>query len=375
VNQEAIHRIGVRSLPLASLGAALLLLLPPIQGQERFGTIIGAATDPSKAVLPNVAVTITNKATSRVFTTATRRDGSYTALELEPGRYSVRFEKAGFSRFEIPDVLLLVGRTTRIDAVMQVGTLEQTVQVTEVAPLIDATSTMIAHNVTAEEFDRLPKGRSFQDLAILSTSVNTGEIEGGYQVNGASAAENNFYIDGVSTASLIDGSSRQGAAFEYLQEVQVKTAGLEAEYGGALGGVVSAITKSGGNDWHGEAHYYFYGNRLSASPVKRLQLDPVTEISSAYIQDEKQKRDNQEFGGSLGGPFIKNKLFFFTSVSPRWQRASYDYLFSNGTEPGTMDRKFHAMNWFNKLSFDPSNPDQLHLAVHPAVPDRVTIRL
>jgi hypothetical protein len=78
---------------------------------------------------------------------------------------------------------------------------------------------MIATNVTAEEFDRLPKARTFQGVAVFSPSVNTGQIEGGYQVNGASAAENNYYIDGVSTNSLIDGRARQNAAFEYLQEV------------------------------------------------------------------------------------------------------------------------------------------------------------
>ncbi|HSB13461.1 MAG TPA: carboxypeptidase regulatory-like domain-containing protein, partial [Bryobacteraceae bacterium] len=244
----------------AGLVLALLLAVTlPVLGQERFGNLSGTATDPSGAVLPGVTVTATNKATNRVDTAKTRGDGSYMVPDVEPGRYMVRFEKSGFSRYEVPDVIVLVGKTSRVDASMQVGSLEQVVQVTEAAPLIDTSSTMIAHNVTSEEFSRLPKARTFQGIAIFSTSVNTGEIEGGYQVNGASSAENNYYIDGVSTNSVIDGSARQAAAFEYLQEVQVKTAGLEAEYGGALGGVVSAITKSGGNDFHGEIHYYYYG--------------------------------------------------------------------------------------------------------------------
>ncbi|UCF38769.1 MAG: TonB-dependent receptor, partial [Acidobacteriota bacterium] len=339
-----------------SLALALLLFLTlPILAQERFGSLTGVATDPSAARLPEVAVTITNKATNRTVTVRTRGDGTYNAPDLEPGRYSVRFEKSGFSRYEVPDVLVLLGRTIKVDAAMQVGALEQVVQVTEAAPLIDTTSTMIAQNVAAEEFDRLPKPRSFQGIAIFSTSVNTGEIEGGYQVNGASAAENNYYIDGVSTTSLIDGRARQNAVFEFLQEVQVKTAGLAAEYGGALGGVVSGVTKSGGNDFHGEIHYYFFGNALSASPTKRLQLDPVEEQTAQYFQDEKQSRNYHEFGGSLGGPIVKNKLWFFTSFSPRWQRSNYNYVFSNGTEPGTLERKAHQMNWFNKLSFDPSS--------------------
>lgn len=340
----------------AGLVLALLLAVTlPVLGQERFGNLSGTATDPSGAVLPGVTVTATNKATNRVDTAKTRGDGSYMVPDVEPGRYMVRFEKSGFSRYEVPDVIVLVGKTSRVDASMQVGSLEQVVQVTEAAPLIDTSSTMIAHNVTSEEFSRLPKARTFQGIAIFSTSVNTGEIEGGYQVNGASSAENNYYIDGVSTNSVIDGSARQAAAFEYLQEVQVKTAGLEAEYGGALGGVVSAITKSGGNDFHGEIHYYYYGNKISAGPTKRLQLDPVAEESVAYFQDQKNKRDFHEFGGSLGGPFIKNRLWFFTSVSPRWHRATNEYLFDNGTEPGTMDREAFKWSWFNKVSFDPSS--------------------
>ncbi|MCP5113048.1 MAG: TonB-dependent receptor plug domain-containing protein, partial [bacterium] len=243
---------------------------------------------------------------------------------------------------EVPDILVLVGKVANINVSMEVGQVEQTVQVVESATLIDTTSTMVAHNVTSEELDRIPKGRSFQNIAVLSPSVNTGKLEGGFQVNGASAAENNYYIDGASTTSLVDGRARQNAVFEFLQEVQVKTAGLEAEYGGALGGVVSAVTKSGGNDWHGEVHYYYYGNRLGASPVQRLQLDPVDEVTAAYIQDDKQKKDNHEFGGSLGGPIIQNKLFVFTSANPRWHRRTQEYLFSNGTEPGSMERKFHS---------------------------------
>jgi outer membrane receptor protein involved in Fe transport len=119
--------------------------------------------------------------------------------------------------------------------------------------------------VTAEEFDQLPKSRSFQSMALTAPSVNSGEIEGGFQVNGASGSENQFTIDGVATNSLLSGHSRQNAAFEYLQEVQVKTVGIPAEFGGALGGVISAVTKSGGNTFRGEGHYYYLGSGLSAA--------------------------------------------------------------------------------------------------------------
>src|SRR5204863_4438886 len=138
---------------------------------------------------------------------------------------------------------------------MQLGTTQTAVQVSESAPLIDTTSTMVAHDITSEEFDRLPKARTFQSLVTLSPSVNSGQLENGFQVNGASSAENQFNIDGISTNSVITGASRQDAIFEILQEVQVKTGGVDAEYGGAMGGVISAVTKSGGNAFHGDVHY------------------------------------------------------------------------------------------------------------------------
>src|SRR5262249_30875909 len=219
-------------------------------------------------------------------------------------RYKVKFELAGFSPVEFPNVVLLVGQSLKVDAKMTVGGVAQAVEVTEAAPLIDSQSTLIAHNITAEEFDRLPKARSFQGMLASSPSVMSGQdqagnivgLEGGLQVNGASAAENQFVIDGVSTNSAIYGQSRQNATFEFLQEVQVKTGGLEAEYGGALGGVLSAVTKSGGNEYHGEGHFYYGGNALSAAPVQRL-LNPLTVTvpgfssigTNGYVQDQKQK--------------------------------------------------------------------------------------
>ena len=163
----------------------------------------------------------------------------------------------------------------------------------EDTPAIDTRSTLVAHNVTAEEIERMPKGRSFQSLALTAPSVNEGQIEGGIQVNGASGAENSYTVDGVVTNSLINGQSRQNTVFEYLQEVQVKTTGIGAEYGGALGGVISAVTKSGGNQVRGEAHYFYEGSALAAAPVKRLVLDPSDDVTVSYVQDDRATRPPQ----------------------------------------------------------------------------------
>lgn len=335
------------------LTALLFALVLPAFAQERFGTVAGVVKDPSGAVLPGVAVTVKNKDTNRTVTMHTRGDGSYTLPDVEPGRYSVLFEKTGFSRSEVPDAVVLVGKTTTLDIALKVGAVQEMVEVSGAAPVIDTSATMISHNVTIEELNSLPKGRDFTGVAVFSPSVNTGYVDGGFQINGASGAENSYYIDGVSTNSMIDGSARQSATFDYIQEVQVKTTGLDAEYGGALGGVVSGVTKSGGNAFHGDLHFYYFGNKISAGPGQRMQIEPTNRDSFSYFQDRKNKSDNFEFGGSLGGPIIKDKLFFYTAASPRWAQQRNQYHFIDADS--YMNRSANQVNWFSKLSFEPTS--------------------
>src|SRR4051812_7098906 len=245
---------------LVVLLAVLAALANPAAAQERFGALAGIVTDSSNAPVPGATITVTNTASGAVRTVVSNGDGSFQIADLDPGRYRIAVELTGFQKIQADDVLILLGRTATFPARLQVGALTETVNVTaDAVKQLDLRSTTVQHNVTAEEIDRLPKARSFQSLALTAPSVNQGEIEGGIQVNGASGAENSYTVDGVVTNSLVNGKSRQDTVFEYLQEVQVKTAGISAEYGGALGGVISAVTKSGGNTLHGEGHYYFYG--------------------------------------------------------------------------------------------------------------------
>ncbi|HEY7446327.1 MAG TPA: carboxypeptidase-like regulatory domain-containing protein, partial [Vicinamibacterales bacterium] len=344
----------MRKLLLAILVIVVGLALATDQAlaQERFGGLTGTVTDESGGVLPGTTVNITNKVTGQVRSVVTGSDGRYAILDLDPGRYAVRIELTGFTSVQADDINVLLGRTLEFDAQMKVGNLAETVTVTgEATPVIDLRTTTVAHNVTAEEFDRLPKARSFQSIAMTAPSVNSGELEGGFQVNGASGAENAFTVDGVVTNGLINGQSRQDTVFEYLQEVQVKTTGISAEYGGALGGVISAVTKSGGNVFHGEGHYYFFGSPLSAGPVQRLVLSPVDDISVSYVTDDKQRDNRNEFGGSVGGPLVKDRLFFFGSYSPRLVRRTNDYGYANGADPGSTDQDQNVTQAFGKLSY------------------------
>jgi hypothetical protein len=331
--------------------AVLLGTSPAIQAQEWFGSITGTVEDEGGGVLPGVSVTISNQDTARVRNVTTDSMGAYRLTDVEPGRYTVRFDLSGFARSEMTGVMVQLGRTSQLSAILKVEGFIEAVHVMSEAPsLVDLSSTTVAHNVAAEEFDRLPKTRTFQSMAMTAASVNSGEIEGGIQVNGASAAENAFTIDGVMTNSLIHARSRQDAAFEYLQEVQVKTTGIDAEYGGALGGVVSAVTKSGGNRRQGEAHYYYLGSAISAAPVKRLVLSPIDDRTVTYVQDDKQPDHRNEVGGSLGGPIVRDRLFFFGAVSPQLIRRSNAYLFGNGTSDGTVAQRQTLTQAFGKIT-------------------------
>jgi hypothetical protein len=331
---------------------ALVVFIAPLAAQERFGGLSGTVVDPQKLAVPGATVTATNKGTGVARTAVTTADGSFMIPDLVPGRYTVTVELQGFQKATADDVLVVLGKTYQFSPELKPGAVTETVNVTaEAEKQIDLKSVTLAHNITAEELDRIPKARTFQGVAMLAPGVNTGDIEAGFVVHGASGAENAYLVDGVPINSLIDGRSRENTVFEYLQEVQIKTSGINAEYGGALGGVISAVTKSGGNIFSGEGHYYYIGNGLSASPIPRIQLSPIDNQTVFHLQDDKQVNNQNEFGGSLGGPIVKNKLFFFASVSPRLVRRTNNYLFSGGTEPGSLSQDQTLTQAFGKLTY------------------------
>jgi hypothetical protein len=324
-------------------------ILPGVAAaQEVTGTLVGQVVDQQGASLPGATVTVTNAQTNEIRTAIADNQGRY-RIDLVPGRYSVRFTQPGFTPVQRDDVLVLLGTTFTLEGRLPVGAQTETVQVTATdTPLVDTRSTVVTHNVTEEEFNRMPKTRSFQSVALTAPSVNEGELEGGMQVNGASGAENAFTIDGIVTNSLINGQSRQNTVFEYLQEVQVKTTGISAQYGGALGGVVSAVTKSGGNTYHGELHFYGESSALRARPVRRLVLDPTNEDTAFYVQDEESSDSHGEFGGSIGGPIIRDRLFFFASYSPRVEQRTNPYRFTDTT--GDIERTIWKQQAFGKVT-------------------------
>jgi hypothetical protein len=347
---------------LVWLGATLLALTATAMAQEKSGSLAGTASDDTDAVLPGVTVTLTNKSTNRITTEMTGPYGDYRIRDIPPGEYTVGFSLSGFIRTEVPDVEILVGQNRRLDVRLKPGAPSTFLQVTDTAPLIDTQNSSIILHITQNEFDRLPKARTYQQLANLASGVNTGEIEGGIQINGASGAENAYLIDGVATQSAIVGTSRQDAVFDYVQEIQVQTSGVEASYSGALGGVISAVTRSGGNQFHGSTWLYYSSDSLSADPVPRLVLDPTDNRTVGVYQDNKNPYKRVEPGFSLSGPILPNRLYFYTAWSPRRAQQEQQYQFSNGSEAGTIHREQTFMSGFNKLSYESKKKVRLNFS-------------
>ncbi len=330
------------------------LLTGPAHSQERYGDLRGIVSDETGAVIPGISITLTHRDSNRTVSTSTGSYGDYVVSGAEPGSYGMRMELPGFEVAAFPDIDILPGQTLELDARIRISDVATTIEVTEVIPSIRPFGVAVVRNIPEEQFRLLPKTRSFQYLAATAAGVHTGALGGGIQINGATGAENRFLIDGTVTQSLVDGRSRQDVAFEYLDQVQIATSGVAAQYPGALGGIVSAATRSGGNEVHGEVHFFYDGAALTAKPVRRLVLDPVDDHTVGFVRDFEDTAHSLEGGFSLGGPILRDTLFFYTAWSPRRTRRERPYRLGNGTVPDTFERKENVRSGFGKLSFNPS---------------------
>ena len=243
--------------------AALLVLFAlslPVVGQETTGGIRGVIADPTGGVIPNATVTVSGPALMRAQTSQTDASGNFTFPSLPPGKYTLEITATGFAPAKLFNIDLQVGKIIRADTRLEVGTTQQTVEVSGEGLVVDTSQSTVAANVAAGTFDHLPKGRSFDSLIALAPGARYEAKSGGYQVDGASASENIFVIDGMDQTNIYSGALTEAGQipFEFVQEMQMKSSGFEAQYGGAMGGVINVVTKSGSNEFHGEWQLVFF---------------------------------------------------------------------------------------------------------------------
>jgi hypothetical protein len=211
--------------------------------------------------------------------------------------------------------------------------------------------------MTKEMFEVLPRGRDFDTLVTAVPGVANEPLSSGLSVDGASGAENMYYIDGTDITHLYGGTRAQDAAFEFVDEVQVKASGYQAEFGGSLGGVVSVITRQGGNEFHGELIGFYSGSRLTGKERDTLRLGLYDVSIAEYVnyQDlyRKDKVDRIEVGFSLGGYILKDRLWFFGSVLPVFLTTERHVQFEPSQIEGDYTQRYKYWNFQVKLTSQP----------------------
>src|SRR5437660_7544899 len=296
-----------------------LLFASQLRAQVAGATLSGTVNDPSGAVVPNAQVSVRNTATGVTRETSTDSAGFYAIPNLLPGSYEVTVTAAGFSTAVQPNVNLAVGAQQQLNVAMKIGQTTQKVQVTESAPAVQLTSSTLSGEVQAQTVRELPlNGRDWTQLATLQPGVDKIETQMSYSdssrgnrgfgseytISGGRTTYNNYRIDGISVLDYANAAPGDviGVVLgvDAIQEFSVLTGSFSAEYGRAAGGVVNAISKSGTNTFHGDAYEF----------LRNSSLDSHDFFTVGAGKPKPPFRRNQ-FGGSAGGPIIKDKTFIF----------------------------------------------------------------
>lgn len=287
--------------------AALALCIPRVASAQTAatGNIEGIVTDASGAVLPGVTVTVKNVDTNLTRDVVSDSGGRYRVDALQPGNYEVSATLSGFQMKPVTGLVVHVGTTLPVDVKMSPGGVSETVNVSAEAPPIDPTRTDVANIVGQQAIQNLPiNGRRWENFVLLSPGVTNDGGFGLVSYRGISGLYNNNMVDGVDNNqaffSEARGRTRQSYSIsqDAIKEFQVGITAFSAEFGRAAGGTVNAVTKSGTNTFTGDAFYYLRHNKFMAR-------DPF----ATTIPPEKR----QQFGGTVGGPIKKDKVFFFGS--------------------------------------------------------------
>jgi hypothetical protein len=301
----------------------MLLALPcavPVSAQGLFGTISGTVADTSGALIPGATVTVTNLNTGISKMLTTNNAGAYSAASLIPGIYRVEVAAPGFKKAVVSVVSLEVNANPKVDLTLQVGEIAETVEVTAEAPLLQTQQSALGQAVTQRQVEQLPTGRNVFTLLTLSAGVSQQAgcdscgNNGNLRINGDRPRSQDYILDGTTINAPVFGGQAVNPSIDSIQEFKVETNSLSAEYGKAAGGVMTVVTKSGTNNFHGSAYFYNRNQRLNS----RNYFEDLTERKNPF--------NNNEFGGTLGGPIVRNKLFFF---------ADYQGLRSHGSSPVT----------------------------------------
>jgi hypothetical protein len=265
--------------------------------------IAGTIKDQSGAIIPGATITARNVETGLTRVAVTDAAGEYRLVSLPPGRYAVSTELSGFSTETRPDIVLIIDQTALLNFALNPAALSETVTVTGESPIVDVTRSDVSTSVSTQQIQDLPvASRRWIDLAMLTPGTSQDNIRGQFyrgNVNvGAGGREysNGFVVDGVNNTWAEMGEPRQNFAMDAIQEFKVSTSTYKAEYGLATGGLVSVVTKSGTNQVHGSGLLFFRDASVTARE---------------FFQTEKPDYNRYQYGGTVGGPIVRDKTHFF----------------------------------------------------------------
>jgi hypothetical protein len=276
--------------------------------------ILGNVTDPTGAAIPGATVTVVNLATQDTRTITTDGSGAYVFPSLAPGNYKITITGQGFQTTAVPSTTLAAGDRRRLDEQLTIGGSNETIEVTAAQPVLQTDSSAVASTVTEKAVQDLPlNGRNYVQLVQITPGANEGGPNGlgsgnrpddrrqssSVSANGQSDVINNNLIDGLDNNERFIGTIGVRPSIDAIAEVRVLTNNYTADTGRAAGAVVNIVTKSGTNSFHGSAYEYFRNTVLNASPFQFGAHNP------------KPKLNQNQFGGSLGGPIWKDRTFFF----------------------------------------------------------------
>jgi hypothetical protein len=347
-----------RSLSLACfLILTIFLCFARLGAQMPSGQIIGTVTDDQGTPLPGVAVEGTSASLVGRADALTDAKGVFRLLALSPGTYRIRFSLPGFKSLTRDGIALNLEQTVKLNVSLALGAIEEQVTVIGQTPLIDVKSTVKGMTMTKETFQLLPKGRNFDSLITAVPGVSNESMLSGISVDGASGSENMFYVNGTDVSCIYCGRLEQRVYFEFIDEVQVKASGYQAEFGGSLGGIVQVITRQGGNQFHGDLLGYYSGSRLNGKERDTLRLGLYDINLAEYVNYQdlygKDKIDRADAGFALGGPIFKNKLWFFASFLPAYQPTVRHVKFDPSMIEGDYARRDYYYDFSVRLTSQP----------------------
>ena len=293
-----------RSIGIVHLGVLVCLAAATASAQTSTGKIVGVVQDTSGAVLPGVAIVIRNLGTATSRDTVTDDRGQFDVSGLAPGRYQVEAELQGFRKFSQGPVTVQVNQETRVNPMLAVGAVAETITVAAEGILVQTTSSVVGKVVDEKQILDLPlSGRNFADLGLLTPGVTTrGQTTSAgtsFYVHGQRDDANNFLLDGTSDNSLEGNTLQARPNVDAVQEFKIQTSNFSAEFGRNSGSVVNVVTKSGTNEWHGSGWEFLRSDRFQSKNFFATTEPPPLKFN--------------QFGATLGGPVVHNKTFVFGS--------------------------------------------------------------